>query len=171
MERQFRASSSVNWYIALLTFDAIALVWDAFNRYQDGATFTPILWISVAIVCAVTGANLYLRWGRSRCRLDNVGMELEVDGVAREIRWADVAGIREFRGPALGLHDQGLLVGPFLPVGMLAGERVLEIIHRPGQRTLIRDSLIEGYGALRGDVLRFCRDAEVNMNARYWRAE
>ncbi len=170
MERQFRAASHVNWYVALLSFDAVALIWDAFNRYQAGATVTPIVWMVVAIVCAVTGAILHLRWGRSRCRLNAVGMELEFDGVVREIRWADVAGVREFRGPAFGLHDQGLLLGPFLPFGMLAGERVLEIIHRPGQRTLIRDALIEGYDALRGDVLRFCRDAEVNMNARYWRA-
>ncbi|NCA15389.1 MAG: hypothetical protein EBS89_14945 [Proteobacteria bacterium] len=57
-------------------------------------------------------------------------------------------------------------------IGLLAGERILEIIHRPGARFLIRESLVEGYGGLRQDILNYVgRDTLVNLHARYWRRQ
>jgi hypothetical protein len=113
-----------------------------------------------------------MRWGRAQYRLTPVGIEVERYGESKAVRWADVAGINEFKGPPFALDERALFFGPLLPLGFLAGERILEIIHRPGARFLIRESLVEGYGGLRQDILNYVgRDTLVNLQARYWRRQ
>jgi hypothetical protein len=172
MDRQYGASGSARNYASMLVVDAAVLGWDGLGFWSDGSRFLGFLYALLAVACFATGGILYLRWGRARVRLNPDGIEVERHGGKRAVRWADVAGVSEFKGPPLALGDRALFYGPLLPAGLLTGERVLEIIHRPGARLLIRESLVDGYGGLRQDILNYVgRDTLVNLHARYWRRQ
>jgi hypothetical protein len=172
MDRQYGGSGAVRNYTTVLVVDAAVLGWDSLGLWSSGSPFVAFLYVFLAIGCIATAATLYLRWGRARYRLNPDGIEVERHGEKRAVRWADIAGISEFKGPPIALEDRALFYGPLLPLGLLAGERVLEVIHRPGARFLIRESLVEGYGGLRQDILNYVgRDTLVNLHARYWRRQ
>lgn len=172
MDRQYGGSGAVRNYAAMLVVDAAVLGWDGVGLWSENSPFFAFLYVFLAVGCVATGTLLYTRWGRARYRLNPDGIEVARHGETKTVRWADIAGISEFKGPPIALEGRALFYGPLLPLGLLAGERVLEIIHRPGARFLIRESLVEGYGGLRQDILNYVgRDTLVNLHARYWRRQ
>jgi hypothetical protein len=172
MDRLYGGSGAVRNYAAILVVDGAVLGWDGIALWSDGSPLIAFLYVVLALGCIATGGGLYMRWGRARYRLSPEGIEVERHGESKAVRWADIAGISEFKGPPIALQDRALFYGPLLPLGLLAGERILEIIHRPGARFLIRESLVEGYGGLRQDILNYVgRDTLVNLHARYWRRQ
>ncbi len=170
MDREYAGSGAIRNYAAILAVDALVLGWDGVRLWSGGAILAALVCLSLGAACAVTGVLLYVRWGLPRYRLHPDGIEFHRPGGPKAVRWADVAGVSEFKGPPFELGEHALFYGPVLPVGLLVGERVLEIIHRPGSRFLIRESLVDGYDGLRQDILNHVgRDTLVNLQARYWR--
>lgn len=172
MDRQYGGAGAIRNYAAILVIDAGVLAWDGASLWGGGSIMTGLLCLLLAIACLAVGAYLYSRWGRPRYRLNPDGIEVRQRGEARVIRWTDIAGVNEFKGPPMALDDRDLFYGPLLPLGFLVGERVLEVIHRPGARFLIREALVDGYGGLRQDILNYVgRETLVNLHARYWRRQ
>jgi hypothetical protein len=172
MDRVFRASNGVYFYVAFLLLDALVLAAEAISRLRAGQGATGGLLALLAVACLAIGALLYLRWGRIRITVspESLTVSGQGDRAAQHLEWADVERVRELKGPAYQLSLRGLLPGPYLPHGLLRGETVLEIDAHPGQKVLVRRSLVSGYGALQQDVIRSVpKDAEVDLHARWWR--
>jgi hypothetical protein len=172
MERAYRASNGVFFYIFFLILDALALGWDAGNRLRQGLTVSGALLGLLALICAICAILLLWRQGRTRIVVTPDAMLIRGEAPLQRIYWADVDRVREVRGPAYQLALRHLLPGPFLPHTLLRGETVLEVDAHPGTRVLLRQALVDGYGSLREDVLRLIsKTAEVDLHGRWWRED
>lgn len=170
MERTYRTSKGLYVYAGLLLLTAALLAFEAFQRFRAGATGWSIFLATLALIWVVVAAYLLARWGKMRVVVRSDSITIRGDGPDRTIEWAEVIRLRELRGPAYQLSVRGLLPGPYLPLGLLRGETVLEIVGRPATRLVIRQALVDGYGALRQDVVGSVpRDASVDLHARWWR--
>jgi hypothetical protein len=172
MERTFRASGGLFFYIAFLSLDALVLAVEAVAQLRGDRLPPGLLLGALAAVCVVIAAALYLRWGRLQVAITPETMTItgQGDRPAQQLDWADVERVRELKGPAYQLSLRGLLPGPYLPHGLLRGETVLEIDAHPGQKVVVRRALVSGYGALQQDVIRSVpKDAEIDLHARWWR--
>jgi hypothetical protein len=171
MERVYRASNGLFFYVGFLVFDAVVLAAEALVRLRSDRLPSGVLLAALASLCAGLALLLVLRWGRLRVAISPETLTVVGDGrPPRQIEWADVERVRELRGPAYQLSLQGFLPGPYLPHGLLRGETLLEIVAHPGQRVIIRRALVAGYGALQQDVLRsVSKDTEIDLHARWWR--
>jgi hypothetical protein len=172
MDRVFRASNGLYFYVAFLILDALVLGLEAGSRLRSGQAPAGVLLILLAVACLAIAALLYLRWGRIRVTVspETLTVSGQGDRAAQHVEWADVERVRELKGPAYQLSLRGLLPGPYLPHGLVRGETVLEIDVHPGQKVLVRRALISGYGALQQDVIRAVpKDTEVDLHARWWR--
>jgi hypothetical protein len=170
MERTYRASAKVYVYALLLAIDAAILGWEASNRLSRGALPSGAIVALLALGCLLGAWYLVWRWGRLRVSITRDALVIRGPASPRRLYWADVDRVREIRGPAYQLSLRRLLPGPYLPDTLLRGETVLELVARPGTRLVLRRALIDGYEALRQDVLRsISKTAEVDLHARWWR--
>jgi hypothetical protein len=172
MERTFRASGGLYFYIAFLVLDALVLGIEGATQLRAGSLPSAVLLLALAALCAGLAGALFLRWGRLRVVITPEAMALSGQGdrPPQLVEWADVERVREVRGPAYQLSLRGLLPGPYLPHGLLRGETVLEIDAHPNQRVLLRRALVGGYGALQQDVIRQVpKDTVIDLHARWWR--
>ncbi|HEX2035107.1 MAG TPA: PH domain-containing protein [Chloroflexota bacterium] len=170
MERRYRASSGLFFYIAFLAVDALVLGWDGANRLMDGPSLAGVVLAALAAMCALLALILFVRWGRLRVVVSPQALTVVGDGRARHVGWGDIERVREIRGPAYQLSVQGLLPGPYLPHGLLRGETVLELDTTSGKRILLRRALIGRYASLQQEVLRSIpKDTQVDLHARWWR--
>ena len=171
MERTYRPSNAVYLYAALLALDTVVLAWEGLRRLRSGEPLAGGVLVVLGIICAVAAAALFWRCGRTRVVITRDALVVRGESPPRRVYWADVDRVREFHGPAYQLALQHLFTGPYLPHGLMRGETILELTARPGGRLLIRRALIDGYEALRQDVLRsISKHAEVDLHARWWRA-
>jgi hypothetical protein len=171
MERTYRASNGLYFYIAFLVLDATVLAIEALVRLRSERLPSGVFLAVLALVCAFLAALLFLRWGRLRVVITPETMTVwHGNGPAQHIEWADFERVREMTGPAYQLSLKDLLPGPYLPHGLLQGETVLEVTSHPRQRLVLRRSLVNGFGALRQDVQRSVpKDTDVDLHARWWR--
>ena len=171
MERTYRASNGLFFYVAFLVLDALVLAFEALVRIQTDRLPSGVFLALLALGCAGLAALVFLRWGRLRVVITPETMTVwGGDGRPQHVEWADVERVREMTGPAYQLSLKELLPGPYLPHGLVRGETVLEVTSRPRQRILLRRSLVNGFGALRQDVQRSVpKDAEIDLHARWWR--
>lgn len=170
MERTYRPSNAVYLYAALLALDTIVLAWEGLQRLRSGELLVGVVLVALGMMCAAAGAALFWGYGRTRVVITRDALVVRGETPPRRLYWADVDRVREFHGPAYQLALQHLFTGPYLPHGLMRGETVLELTARSG-RLLIRRALIDGYEALRQDVLRsISKHAEVDLHARWWRA-
>ena len=172
MERSFRSANAVYVYAFLLTLTGLLLAIEGSQRFRAGAGGWGVLLTLFALAWLGCAAALLYQWGRARITLTSDSLSMKGIGPDRRILWRDVERIREFRGPAYQLSLRGLLPGPYLPHGLLRGEVVLALDVHPATRLLFRQALIDSYGALRQEIVRCAgRDVEVDLHARWWRAE
>lgn len=170
MERSYRASNGLYFYIIFLALDAIVLAVEATVRLRSDRVISGALLAGLAVLCVVVAVLLFLRWGRLRVAITAETLTVSGDGPLQQVEWADVERVREMRAPAYQLSLKGLLPGPYLPHGLVRGETVLEIAAHPGPRVVLRRALVSGYGALQQDVLRsVSKDTEIDLHARWWR--
>jgi hypothetical protein len=170
MERTYRASTGLFLYTAFLLIDGIVLAWEGIRRWMAGLTGSGILLLVLALVCFALAAALVINWGRLRVVITHEALIVRGERPVRRMYWADVDRVREIKGPAYQLSLRGLLPGPYLPHGLLRGETVLEVVARPAMRIVLRQALIDSYGALRDDVVRSVpKDAELDLHARWWK--
>ena len=173
MERTYRTSNAVYVYAFLL---ALSGVWIAFEATQQLRVGNPVAAVFLALVALTwlgCAGFLVLRWGQLRITVSSDQIAVTGgEGPERRLYWADVYRVRELRGPAYQLMLRGLLPGPYLPLGLIRSETVLEIAGRPASRVLFRQALVQSYPAFQQDVLRSVpRDTEVDLHARWWRDE
>ncbi len=170
MERSYRASNGLYFYIAFLALDALVLMLEAVARLRTDRAVSGLFLGILATLCAAVAVLLFVRWGRLRVVITAETLTLTGEGPPQQLEWADVERVREMRGPAYQLSLRGLLPGPYLPHGLLQSETVLEISVHPGGRLVLRRALIAGYGALQQDVLRsVSKDTEIDLHARWWK--
>jgi hypothetical protein len=172
MERTFRASNGLYFYVAFLLFDALVLGIEGATRLRGEQRAAGILLGVLAALCVALAAALFLRWGRLKVVIapEKMTVSGQGDRPPQQLDWADVERVRELKGPAYQLSLRGLLPGPYLPYGLVKGETVLEIDAHPGQKVLVRRALVSGYGALLQDVVRSVpKDADIDLHARWWR--
>lgn len=170
MERSYRASNGLFLYVAFLLLDALVLGWEGARRVTHAAPVSGLLLLLIGLACLALAAVLAANWGQAKVVITHDSLLIRGERPPRRIYWADVDSVREIHGPAYQLSLRELLPGPYLPHGLVRGETVLEVVARPAMRVVLRRSLVEGYGALRDDVLRSIpRDAEVDLHARWWR--
>jgi hypothetical protein len=172
MERRYRASNAIFIYAGLLVFTALLLGIEAIQQFRGGAINWGALLAVLAISWLGAAGVLVFRWGRLMVTVRSDLLHLSGHGLERRAYWSDVARVREFRGPAYQLAIRGLLPGPYLPLGLLRDETVLEVVARPGVRILIRQALVDGYGSVRQDILSSVpRETEIDLHARWWHAD
>ncbi|MGH2350229.1 MAG: hypothetical protein ACRDJN_01275 [Chloroflexota bacterium] len=169
MEHSYRAANGLYFYVAFLIVDALILAYEAITRLRTGQPIPGVLLAALAALCVGVAVLLFARWGRLRIVITPEMLSVFGDGPSRRIDWADVERVREVRGPAYQLSLRDLLPGPYLPLGLLRGETVLELSGQPAMRIVVRRALVSGYGALRQDVLSSIpKDTEVDLHARWW---
>jgi hypothetical protein len=172
MERGFRSSNGVYIYVFLLALTGLLLGVEATQRFRGGAVGWGVLLVLLAVGWLGSAAALFYTWGRARIALTTDALTISGYGPDRRVVWRDVERIREFKGPAYQLSLRGLLPGPYLPHGLLRGETVLLLDVHPATRLLFRQALLDSYGALRQEVVRCAgKDVEVDLHARWWKAE
>ena len=172
MERSYRASNGVFAYAVLLLLTAVLLGVEASQRVRAGWVGWGVFLALFAAAWVVCAAYLLWRWGRVRITLRSDSLSMTGNGPDRRVAWRDIERIREFRGPAYQLSLRGLLPGPYVPHGLLRGETVLQLDIHPATRLLFRQALIDAYPSLRQEVVRSAgRDVDVDLHARWWRAE
>ena len=172
MERSYRSANGVYLYAAMLVLTAALLGLEAAQRLRQGAAGWGALLALFALAWLLCAVYLVWRWGRVRVTLRADSLALKGDGPDRRVAWRDVERIREFRGPAYQLSLCGLLPGPYLPHGLLRGETVLQLDIHPATRLLFRQALLDSYAVFRQEVVRSAgRDVEVDLHARWWKAE
>src|SRR5687767_3525162 len=156
----------------MLVLTAILLGLEAGQRLRVGAMGWGMFLLLFAAAWVGCAAYLLWRWGRMRVTLRSDSLAMHGDGPDRRVAWRDVERIREFRGPAYQLSLRGLLPGPYLPHGLVRGETVLALDIHPATRLLFRQALLDSYAAFRQEVVRSAgREVEVDLHARWWRAE
>ena len=172
MERSYRASNGIFAYAALLILTAVLLALEASQRFRQGSTGWGAFLALFALSWVACAGYLLWWWGRLRVVVRSDSLSMSGNGPDRRVAWRDVERIREFRGPAYQLSLRGLLPGPYLPHGLLRGETVLALDIHPATRLYFRQALLDSYPAFRQEVVRSAgRDVEVDLHARWWKAE
>jgi hypothetical protein len=170
MERSYRAANGIFAYALFLALDCAALTWEGARRWQAGASVPAFVLLSLAAICLICALALLWRWGRVRVVVTPDTLLVRGEMPPRRIYWADVDRVREIRGPSYQLSLRRLLPGPYFPHTLLRGETVLEVVARPGMRVIFRRALVDGYEALKQDVLRsISKTADIDLHSRWWR--
>lgn len=172
MERRYRASNAIFIYAGLLIVTALLLIYEAVQRLRAEAIIWAVVLGLLGVIWLVVAGVLLYSCGRLlvHVRVDQIAMS--GGGPEQRLYWAEIVRVREYRGPAYQLSLRSLLPGPYLPLGLLRGEAVLEITAESGIRLLFRQSLVENYGSLRQEILSSVpRDTDVDLHARWWRTD